>query len=157
MEFRVLGPLEISGNDRPLDPGGLRQQIVLATLLLSANRVVSVGRLVDAVYGDRQPVTARSQAQATVSALRRVLSANGGDSLIGTHSRGYSIKIDRGRLDSRRFSAAVDAARAARDAGQRGRAVANYREALRLWRGPARCRTAPREVQCPSVWQSPHG
>jgi len=42
-----------------------------------------------------------------------------------------------GRLDSLRFAALVAAARAARDAGDLGQASAHYRDALRLWRGPA--------------------
>jgi DNA-binding GntR family transcriptional regulator len=36
MEFRVLGPLEASDGDRPLDLGGHKQRAVLARLLLDA-------------------------------------------------------------------------------------------------------------------------
>ena len=137
MEFRVLGSLEISGDGGPLELGAPRQQIVLATLLLSANRVVAIDRLIDAIYGDRRPRTARSQAQISISALRRALAANGGGSLIGTHPQGYVITVESGQLDSQRFTELVAAARADRDMGRPGQAVANYREALRLWRGPA--------------------
>ena len=137
MEFRILGSLEISGDRRPLELGAPRQQIVLATLLLSANRVVPIDRLIDAIYGDGRPQTARSQAQISISALRRALAANGGGSLIGTHPQGYVITVESGQLDSQRFTELVAAARADRDTGRPGQAVANYREALRLWRGPA--------------------
>ncbi len=137
MEFRILGSLEISGDRGPLELGAPRQQIVLATLLLSANRVVSIDRLIDAIYGNRGPETARSQAQISISALRRVLTANGGGSLIGTHPQGYIIAVESGQLDSQRFTELVAAARADRDTGHPGQAVANYREALRLWRGLA--------------------
>jgi DNA-binding SARP family transcriptional activator len=137
VEFRILGSLEISGDRGPLELGAPRQQIVLATLLLSANRVVSIDRLIDAIYGDRRPQTARSQAQISISALRRALTANGGGSLIGTHPQGYVITVESGQLDSQRFTELVAAARADRDTGRPGLAVANYREALRLWQGPA--------------------
>jgi len=137
VEFRILGFLEISGDRGPLELGAPRQQIVLATLLLSANRVVSIDRLIDAIYGDRRPQTARSQAQISISALRRTLTANGGGSLIGTHPQGYILTVGSGQLDSQRFTELVAAARADRDTGHPGQAVANYREALRLWQGPA--------------------
>jgi DNA-binding SARP family transcriptional activator len=137
VEFRILGSLEISGDRGPLELGAPRQQIVLATLLLSANRVVPIDRLIDAIYGDRRPQTARSQAQISISALRRALTANGGGSLIGTHPQGYVITVESGQLDSQRFTELVAAARADRDTGRPGQAVANYREALRLWQGPA--------------------
>jgi DNA-binding SARP family transcriptional activator len=137
VEFRILGSLEVSGDRGPLELGAPRQQIALAALLLSANHVVSVDRLIDAIYGDRRPVTARSQAQISISALRRVLAANGGDSLIGTHPQGYSITVESGQLDAQRFTELVAAARADRDTGHPSQAVAHYREALRLWQGPA--------------------
>jgi DNA-binding SARP family transcriptional activator len=41
MEFRILGPLEVLEDDRPLDLGGQRQRGLIALLLLHANQVVS--------------------------------------------------------------------------------------------------------------------
>ena len=48
MEFRILGPLEVRDGERVLPLGGERRRAVLALLLLDANRVVSVDRLVAA-------------------------------------------------------------------------------------------------------------
>ncbi len=116
---------------------GARQQVVLATLLLGANRVVSLDRLTQALYGDRPPATARSQAQITISALRRLLASADGASDITTHPLGYVMRVADGQLDSLLFADLAAQARSARDAGQPDHAVAKYRDALRMWRGPA--------------------
>lgn len=137
MEFRILGPLEAIGDRGSMDLGGTRQQVVLAALLLSANRVVSMDRLVDTVYGDCPPATARSQVQIAISALRRLLADSGSGSIIETHPQGYITRVAGEQLDSLRFAELMAAARAARDGGQPAQAVSRYREALRLWRGPA--------------------
>lgn len=57
VEFRLLGPLEVRVGDRPIRLGGSRQQALLAVLLLEANRVVSVDRLVDAIWGQAPLLT----------------------------------------------------------------------------------------------------
>jgi DNA-binding SARP family transcriptional activator len=136
-EFRILGPLELLVNSRRLELTGSRQQMVLAMLLLNANSVVSVPRLEEAIYGEDLPPTARTQAMITVSALRRLLAEHGEDAAISSRAQGYVLQIGDSRLDSLRFAALVAAARAARDAGDLALAVATYRDALRLWRGPA--------------------
>src|ERR1035438_7271009 len=89
------------------------------------------------MYGEGLPSTARSQVQISISALRRTFAACCSDPVIATHAHGYVIKVESGQLDSERFEALVAAARAARGAGDIDLAVARYRDALRLWRGPA--------------------
>ena len=137
MEFRILGPLEVAVGSQRLELGGARQQVVLATLLLSAGRVVTLGRLQEAVYGQDLPPTSRSQAQISVSSLRRLFASHGHAAVISTRAQGYVLQVGGRRLDSQRFGDLVAAAGAARDAGHLDRAVASYRDALRLWRGPA--------------------
>ena len=51
MEFRLLGPLEVVDGDEPFPIGGPKQRTVLALLALNANRVVTVDRLIDALWG----------------------------------------------------------------------------------------------------------
>jgi len=137
VDFKILGPLEVSVGPQRLDLGGTRQQIILATLLLRANTVVTVGTLEQAVYGELLPPTSRSQAQISVSSLRRLFAASGCPAAIATHAQGYLIAVGHGMLDSLQFAGLVAEARSARDAGQAQRAVASYRDALRLWRGAA--------------------
>lgn len=137
MKFRVLGPLEVTVGSERLDLGGSRQQVVVATLLLSANRVVTMDRLLEAIYGENLPLTSRSQAQISISSLRRLFASRHRDVIISTRAQGYVIRVDSGRLDSQQFGEQIAAGRAAREANRLDQAVACYRDALRLWRGPA--------------------
>jgi DNA-binding SARP family transcriptional activator len=137
VQFRILGALEVTVGSERIDLGGTRQQIVTAMLLLGANRVVTTDRLLQAVYGEGLPPTGRSQAQISISSLRRIFARHGAARVIRTHPLGYLIEVDGDRLDSERFSELVAAGRAARGAALLDQAVARYRDALRLWRGPA--------------------
>ena len=89
LEFRILGPLEVVGNDGPISLGGPKQRATLAILLLNANRVVSVERLADDLYAGAAPVTAVTQVQRQISELRKVLGA----SAIETRAPGYVIRL----------------------------------------------------------------
>ncbi|MFF0408840.1 BTAD domain-containing putative transcriptional regulator [Kitasatospora sp. NPDC004745] len=133
--FRILGPLEALVDGRPLNLGGIRQQTVLAALLLDANRVVSVERLVRALYEEAPPATARAQLQISVSALRRLFAAHGLSDVITTHPQGYLIGVADDQLDLLRARALVGRARPLRDRGRRAEAAELFREALVLWRG----------------------
>ena len=52
MDFRLLGPLEVAGDEGSLTLGGIKQRSLLAMLLLHANEVVSTDRLIDELWGD---------------------------------------------------------------------------------------------------------
>ncbi|MCU7727224.1 tetratricopeptide repeat protein [Actinoplanes sp. KI2] len=119
MRYRILGPL------RPAVTAG-RDRIVLAMLLLHPDRVVSVAELVDAVWDEGPPPTARAQLQACVSRLRRALPTG----VIDTDPVGYRLRVGPDELDSQVFARLVARARAEGDA-------AVFREALDLWRGEA--------------------
>jgi DNA-binding SARP family transcriptional activator len=137
VKFKILGPIEIVTGSERLELGGTRQQIVLATLLLNANRVVTLDRLLEAIYGEGLPPTARSQAQISISSLRRLFAPYSAEPVIATRPHGYVIEVGAEQLDSQQFDALVAAARAASHANQLEQAVACYRDALRLCRGPA--------------------
>ena len=74
MEFRVLGALQVHVRQR-LPLAGKRQQRLLAGLLLVPNRVAPLSYLVDAVWDDDPPATAKRQLQNSISALRPLLDA----------------------------------------------------------------------------------
>lgn len=137
MEFRILGPLDVVEAAQGLDLRGDRQRVVLAMLLLSANNAVSVDRLLEAIYGEDLPSTARSQLHVSISTLRRVLAASDGNANIATRTHGYVLHVENDQLDALRFADLLTTARRARESGQRDKAIACYRDALRLWRGPA--------------------
>jgi DNA-binding SARP family transcriptional activator/ABC-type glycerol-3-phosphate transport system substrate-binding protein len=131
MHFRVLGPIEVSGEDGPLPLGGPKQRAVLAHLIVRANQVVSADALIDLVWNEDPPPAARSTLQGYVSHLRK---AFGPDRLVG-RPPGYVLSLDAGELDAAQFEALIREARAS-DGGT-DRAGEILREALALWRGPA--------------------
>src|SRR5262249_50644848 len=99
VHFRLLGPLEIAAERGILEIGSSRQRIVMSMLLLQANQVVPVGRLIDAVWAKSPPTTAKSQVQTCISALRRLLADAGSTCTIATRSVGYAILIADHELD----------------------------------------------------------
>jgi DNA-binding SARP family transcriptional activator len=133
VEFRVLGPLEVLVDGRPARLGGPRQRALLAILLVHANEVVSVARLVDEVWGDDPPVTAGNVLQTYISQLRKAL----GRDTIGTRGRGYVVSVPDRALDLRVFERRAAAGGQARADGRSADAAAEFRAALSLWRGPA--------------------
>lgn len=137
MEIRLLGPLEIVDGDQQLSIGGPRRQVVLAMLALNAHRVTPNDQLVDAVWGELPPATARSQIQICISALRRVLADAGRADLIVTRPSGYLLATAPGELDLDRFARLGEAARMHADQGRTAEAARAFAEALGLWRGPA--------------------
>jgi DNA-binding SARP family transcriptional activator len=133
VEFRVLGPLEVLVDGKPARLGGPRQRALLAILLVYANEVVPVSRLVDEVWGDDPPVTAGNVLQTYVSQMRKAI----GRDAIGTRGRGYVVAVPDGALDLRTFERHAAAGAKARADGHPGDAAAEFRAALALWRGPA--------------------
>ena len=121
MEFRILGPLEVVENDRLVELGGQKQRVLLAVLLLDANRVVSRDRLIEALWEDHPPDSAEKALQVYISNLRKRL----GRDRIVTKAPGYAIHVEPGELDVDVFERLVDE-------GGRLRLA----EAFELWRGP---------------------
>jgi DNA-binding SARP family transcriptional activator/tetratricopeptide (TPR) repeat protein len=137
VKFKILGSLEISEGADQVDLPGPRQQVVVATLLLSANRVVTIDRLVEATYGEDPPPTARSQVQNSISSLRRRFASHASNETISTREYGYVIHVNGGHLDAEMFQQLVAAAHGAANTGQPDQAVSLYHDALSLWRGDA--------------------
>ena len=129
----MLGPLEALVDGVPARLGGPRQRALLALLLVHANEVVPVARLVDEVWAEQPPVTAGNVLQTYVSQLRKVL----GRDAIATRGRGYVAAVAEGALDLRVFERRASAGMRALDEGRFGVAAMEFRGALALWRGPA--------------------
>jgi DNA-binding SARP family transcriptional activator len=132
LDFRILGPLEVVGDDGPIRLGGPKQRATLAILLLNVNRVVSVDRLADDLYAGEAPATAVTQVQRQISELRKLLGPAHG---IETQAPGYALRLAPEQLDLHRFEhLAADAGRSL-ESGDPGRAADLLRQALGLWRG----------------------
>jgi YVTN family beta-propeller protein len=139
MDFRILGPLEVSdhGREPVIAPG--KQRALLAILLLHANEVVSSDRLIEELWGEQPPATAAKSLQVHVSRLRSALGgerANGADSVVVTRGGGYLVRVGPGQLDLERFERLLGEGSGALAEGAPERALELLREALGLWRGP---------------------
>jgi DNA-binding SARP family transcriptional activator len=131
MEFRILGPLEVlDGADlRPV--AGAGQRALLALLLLHANEVVSVDRLIDELWPGDPPGSGVAALRVRISQLRKSLGAAA--ERLETKPPGYRLRLAPGELDVDRFSDLVEEAVRAEPLV----AAEKLREALALWRGPA--------------------
>ncbi|MGB2874368.1 MAG: BTAD domain-containing putative transcriptional regulator [Gaiellaceae bacterium] len=136
MEFRILGPLEVVEDGRPLALGNLKERMVLAVLLLHANEFVSRERLVDELWGASPPATARKAVNVYVSKLRKTLTRDDRDP-IATADGGYRLSVDPDRLDAAQLQDLLATARERVATGELEAAAELLRQALALWRGTA--------------------
>jgi DNA-binding SARP family transcriptional activator len=132
MQFRILGTLEVADGHGAIAFDAPKQRTLLAVLLLHANEVVSSGRLIDELWGERPPATATKVLQTYVSQLRKAL----GPDAILTRPPGYVLEVERDALDVVRFRRLTAEAQDLAAQGKPAEAEALFREALALWRGP---------------------
>lgn len=130
--FRILGPLEVDAGGSPVALGGPKQRAVLAHLAVRANQFVPIESLVDQLWGDAPPDSARNVVQTYVSHLRKAL----GPDRIESLGPGYRLRLDAKELDASHFADLVRAAKKALPVDPQV-AIATLDDALALWRGPA--------------------
>ncbi|WP_037862730.1 AfsR/SARP family transcriptional regulator [Streptomyces sp. NRRL S-237] len=147
MRFGILGPLEVTGAASPTDTGrtasyappAAKLRVVLATLLVRANEVVSADTLIDELWPDAPPRTATTTLQVYVSHLRKTLRSadprHGREALV-TRRPGYLLRVDADALDSAAFEELSRRGRQALRDGEFAAAADLHRRALALWRGP---------------------
>ncbi len=133
----LLGPPELVIDGRTLHISRPRERTVLCVLAINHNRVAPVEELVDSLWPDSPPETARNQVQICVSRLRRILGQSGGSAEIHTRPPGYVLDIDPADLDTAEFARLAVAGRQAAEAGRLDESAETLRQALALWRGPA--------------------
>jgi DNA-binding SARP family transcriptional activator len=136
MEFGVLGPVEVWLDGRTVAAGHARQRAVLAVLVLEAGRAVPAEVLIDRVWGEDPPRSARNVLYGYVARLKAMI-ASGQDPGITLTRRpgGYLLQAGPSQVDLARFRRLV--AEGAAAAGDDERAGAALGQALALWRGPA--------------------
>ena len=121
--------------------GQPRQQAVLGILAMRANRVISRGELVDAVWGQDPPASAEGGIYTYVAGLRRVIEPNrslrGPGRVLVSSGAGYVLHLVPGQPDAVAFEQDLGRARQLRKAGDLTGAVVALNSALSLWRGIA--------------------
>ena len=139
MRVAILGPLEVEVEGERVSLGGPKQRLVLAALALSANRVVPVDRLITAVWGDDHGARAKSTLQVYVSTLRSLLgtASRPGRTVLVAEPPGYKLVIPWDDLDAAEFAGRLEAAEAAKSAGDLEGALRHVDAGLGLWRGAA--------------------
>jgi DNA-binding SARP family transcriptional activator len=133
----LLGPVSADAGDRQLRLGGRKQRAVFALLALSANRTVSLDRLVYEVWHDEPPARATLALQAYISRLRAVLAEASPDchAQIVTRPPGWVLQIPAEDIDALRFETLLADARVLLAAGNAREASDLLREALGMWSG----------------------
>jgi DNA-binding SARP family transcriptional activator/tetratricopeptide (TPR) repeat protein len=131
--LRVLGPVQLRDGDAWHTPPGPQLRLLLATFALSAGQVLPLDDLIDVLWQEGPPPSARASLQILMVRLRKTLAYVPGVT-IGRFGDGYQLRGDRDVVDVDRFRSLVWSARAARHDQD---AIAALDQALALWRGRA--------------------
>ncbi|MFI6736678.1 BTAD domain-containing putative transcriptional regulator [Nonomuraea sp. NPDC050451] len=137
MDIRVLGPLEVVGDDgRSCQIGSLKMRALVSVLVLAEGRPVAPGALIDRLWGEEPPAEAMASLHSYVSNLRRLLEpgrrARAQSRLLTFGPVGYTLAIEPEQVDSTRFLRLVGQAEQAAEPAEAERLAG---EALALWRG----------------------
>jgi DNA-binding SARP family transcriptional activator len=144
MQIKVLGLVEATVNGRSFVPSAAKPRQILALLALNAGQVVQVPTLVEELWGDRPPRSARTTLQTYILQLRRLI----GDALAAsddteakevlvTRYGGYLLDVPETAVDVHEFERLLRSGHHAYDAGDYAVASRLLRSALEIWRGPA--------------------
>lgn len=138
-DLRLLGPLSIGLAGRDVAITSPKQRVLIASLLLRADQVVTSDELIYRLWDDAPPRDTKAALHVHTTRLRALMRGaepvDGGLPRIETHPGGYRLVIAEGTLDLRRYrEAAADARRARRD-GDRRRELTHLESALAEWRG----------------------
>jgi DNA-binding SARP family transcriptional activator/tetratricopeptide (TPR) repeat protein len=135
MEFKLLGPPELSGSG----PHNIRlsPQLwgVLASLLMAESKPVPVDSLVDHLWDWNAPPMAIATIRTYVSRINTLLERDG--VRIRRRARGYELPVDPQAVDLHRFRSLRRQAESVAASGDLSHAAALLRQANELWRGPA--------------------
>nr|WP_042191568.1 BTAD domain-containing putative transcriptional regulator [Kibdelosporangium sp. MJ126-NF4]CEL20160.1 regulatory protein [Kibdelosporangium sp. MJ126-NF4]CTQ97385.1 regulatory protein [Kibdelosporangium sp. MJ126-NF4] len=132
MDFRVLGAIEARADADQIDLGHARQRLVLAALLVDADRLVPIADLAARIWGENTPHSGLTPLYGYLSRLRQALAAVEQDVRIVRQPGGYVAAVNPVTVDLHRFRQLMAQARTADEPGT---AIGLFNEALDLWRG----------------------
>lgn len=135
MDFRILGSLDVRDHaGRTCAFVRRKQRLLLAVLLLEANKSVPVERIIDWLWGERPPSSAKQNLHSYVSGLRRALDSGSDGSRIETRAGRYLLRVEPGELDADVFEDLAAQGRRAAEEGDHATAVERLTRALGRWR-----------------------
>ncbi len=131
----LLGAFELRVGRDALPITATQQRAVLAALALVAPEPMLTERLIDLLWPERVPASARTALHNTIRRLRATFSEVGVADLIETGPDGYRLKLHRDQIDAHHFLAVLAKAREAASLGNDHGAATSYAAALAIWRG----------------------
>lgn len=148
MDIEVLGTLAVRENGVSVTPRAPKPRQVLTLLALHADQVVPVDSLIEELWGDRPPRSARTTLQTYVLQLREMIATalekdpEGAPTrtpkdVLATAPGGYVLHTTGGSSDIREFDRLAGLGYRAMDAGDFPRAARELGDALALWTGSA--------------------
>jgi DNA-binding SARP family transcriptional activator len=133
MEFRILGPVSVWRDGGRVELRGGKPRTLLAALLLARGQVLTDERLIALLWTGQRPATVDAQLCTYASRLRRSL---GPSVRLQRSGRGYLLETGASTVDAEEFERLAGLGHDDLRAGRAARAVAHFRDALALWRGP---------------------
>ncbi|MFE9427057.1 BTAD domain-containing putative transcriptional regulator [Kitasatospora sp. NPDC006697] len=144
MDIAVLGALDVKEHGVSVTPTAPKPRQVLALLALHADQVVPVAALVEELWGERPPRSARTTLQTYILQLRDLIAAalpaedpRTSKNVLVTSPGGYLLSTSAGASDVREFERLAGLGYRAMDAGDFTGAARELRDALALWTGTA--------------------
>jgi peptide/nickel transport system substrate-binding protein len=137
IDYRILGPLEVSVDGQEIDISGPKLRALLVILLLRADEPVPRDLLAHELWGEQQLESAQHTLEVYISRLRKALGTPASGGVLVTRPGAYSLRLKDGRLDARLFEHLAKEGRRALAANAPGQAAAKLHAALQLWRGRA--------------------
>ena len=142
MRISLLGPVTVTHDGLEIRLNGRHQRALVAVLASEPGKVMPTDRLIDALWGDGPPATARTKLQGCISGLRKQLTVSKPTGMKGqwplrTRDPGYLLCADEVAVDLSDYRTLLQCAARDMDAGRFSAASARLDAALALWRGPA--------------------
>jgi hypothetical protein len=129
LRFGLLGPVRAFRGAEAVDLGPVRQQAVLAVLLLNAGKPVPAQQIVAALWNGDPPENGIDVVQRCIGGLRRALEP----SLLAFTEAGYVLRVDPESVDTGMFRAALAQAHTDYRTGDINAATDQVRGALDLF------------------------
>ena len=135
MRYLLLGPLRIV-DPTPRAISAPKVEALFATLLIRANRIVSVDELIAELWGECPPRSARAALHVYVSQIRKQFPPIDADSaVLRNRPQGYLLEVDEDQIDSSRLQTAVACGKSLLNKDPAA-ALVVLRRAASLFRGP---------------------
>ncbi|QNJ92585.1 AAA family ATPase [Mycolicibacterium fluoranthenivorans] len=138
VEYSLSGAVAARVDGATVPLGGPKQRCVLAVLLAHHGTVVSIDRLIDAIWADEAPAKALASLRSYVANLRKVLTpaTDDGTARLASRPNGYQLNLLPGdSVDLHEFEALVLKGRAQLVGADAEGAFASLSQALQRWRG----------------------